>query len=1552
MFRSFSASGLVVALLLISACSLSAPAATPDQPASGAPAAQSAGSPVPRRTPTPTQEEPALAPPPAEPGIPTVVARLDFSLPAGNGYLPQLVAVDGQGGRVYTFNSGLRAFGQGQGNTIGRFDPESAAFSALIDLNNLDPADSLAPEPLALLADPYRPRLYAIWGDRYGGPEEHTLTIFDAGSLAVVDSLPGVEAIAPGPDRLYFANSARLWAVDPESLAEVAARKLEPGRPQGSEPLFLSVEAGRLYLMRGRPWQVEAFAAGTLAPVGSYASTADELKGLFVDPARERLILLEKAGDELLLRPLGLDAGPLPGSEPARVPGELYGDLPVALTGPAFYLPDSRQGNYLLRAFNRSNLAEREAIDLPCRPGDLAADAGSGLIYAVCTFPDSVLLAIDPATGAVQTHYSALTVWGALAAPDENRLYVLDNAGLLRALDTAGTGACPAGSGDCYPEIGQVQTEFSTLAGYLSGAGELALDPARRRLYIGGQPAHVVDTGRLTVTARLDTPGQLTPDPTSDRLYLTTPCRCRLDQCNTLVLSAETLTGTHTLFPPQEPLVAPCVFGTQLDAENQWLYARINNGVAGSNAGHYYTLFDVSGPPREMFTAWDISFGDVAFDPAGKRAFVPRFRVVRGFIHRFEARGASVTQTLELAGTYGQLAYDPAFDRLYVNQKAGRSLQVFDGDLALLVEVPLPGEFDLVTADLPGQRLYLTNAAGELLVVATGGGRLPPAQPDRPISSLPASLQLYRAPGGALFRIDAGRLQRSDDGGRSWTPLGAGLPARPISAVAVSPDFEADQALFLGLGEYGWGGGLYRSTDGGQTWTPTTRGLTDLEIERIAVSPTFGRDQTLFVTTVARGLFRSTDGGDSWTALAGTYDRTSTDPTVDHLAISPTFADDGLLIINKGNLLRSTDGGDTWTDTGVPGGQAAFSPDFAADGLILDAAGWRSSDAGETWQPAAAGRQIAVGGARDVLFSPDFARDRTVYLLLQPDYDAPLTLQRSTDAGRSWQSLLGGLPSGFALQGATILDGGDLYLSAPHGRTMRIDPERLRWGDLPIDVAGVELLALAVAPDGALFASNGAAGVLQSVDGGRSWQEAGFPARTDAWTPIHLAPADDGSLFAAAGTALERGEPGPDGTLRWTHLAGLPVGFQISALAVSPGFSADGVILAGGNYNRNDILQSDDGGRTWETVFEGAELGDASDVAGFAFSPNFASDGTVYAWVQYGGLLRSTDGGRTWSRVLPDGPRNYFGQSLRVSPDGERVYLGALDGRLLVWEEGATGWLDLGANVPAARIWSSDLAFDAAGNLFLGTDVGVFRSTDGGQSWAAASAGLPLRPDADKPVGVRALGVLDDRLYAALVTGGVFVSADGGRTWQSTLTGEPASPLPAEPTPAPVEPPPATPAAVESPADCPTPPAFFADLWAPRLAQLGCPDPGGGIEGLVMVEQTFEGGRMFWRGDEATIYALPDGRPFAAFADTWEESQPLYSCPDLSPSQTPPTPQRGFGKVWCLEAGVRQGLGNATGQERAFRATAQPFDSGLIFQTDAGVWYVLERRSNSWERVE
>jgi hypothetical protein len=119
-----------------------------------------------------------------------------------------------------------------------------------------------------------------------------------------------------------------------------------------------------------------------------------------------------------------------------------------------------------------------------------------------------------------------------------------------------------------------------------------------------------------------------------------------------------------------------------------------------------------------------------------------------------------------------------------------------------------------------------------------------------------------------------------------------------------------------------------------------------------------------------------------------------------------------------------------------------------------------------------------------------------------------------------------------------------------------------------------------------------------------------------------------------------------------------------------------------------------------------------------------------------------------------------------------------------------------------------------------------------------------------------------------------------------------------------------------------------------------------------MVEQRFAGGQMFWRSDNSTIYVLPANQAYARFDDTWTDNQPAYTCPDLGPAQTPPTPQRGFGKVWCYYPQVREQLGNAASQEMAAEAVVQEFENGLVFQLKGSETYLLDGRSNDWQRVE
>ena len=69
------------------------------------------------------------------------------------------------------------------------------------------------------------------------------------------------------------------------------------------------------------------------------------------------------------------------------------------------------------------------------------------------------------------------------------------------------------------------------------------------------------------------------------------------------------------------------------------------------------------------------------------------------------------------------------------------------------------------------------------------------------------------------------------------------------------------------------------------------------------------------------------------------------------------------------------------------------------------------------------------------------------------------------------------------------------------------------------------------------------------------------------------------------------------------------------------------------------------------------------------------------------------------------------------------------------------------------------------GTLFAGTSGGgIFRSTDGGDTWGSASAGLRVRPDNRLP-SLLVLTQEGNTLYAG-TNGGLFYSINGGDSWQ------------------------------------------------------------------------------------------------------------------------------------------------------------------------------------------
>jgi serine/threonine protein kinase len=129
----------------------------------------------------------------------------------------------------------------------------------------------------------------------------------------------------------------------------------------------------------------------------------------------------------------------------------------------------------------------------------------------------------------------------------------------------------------------------------------------------------------------------------------------------------------------------------------------------------------------------------------------------------------------------------------------------------------------------------------------------------------------------------------------------------------------------------------------------------------------------------------------------------------------------------------------------------------------------------------------------------------------------------------------------------------------------------------------------------------------------------------------------------------------------------------------------------------------------------------------------------------------------------------------------------------------------------------------------------------------------------------------------------------------------------------------------------------FTTLWNSHSEQLGCARASG-KSGVAMAQEAFVGGRMFWRSDNDLIYVIYNSNTWRSYNDIWQEGDPDYAC---GTQESPPTPIRGFGKIWCTYDVVRQGLGNATGGEYADSGTIQDFEGGLILQMSDGRTYVL-----------
>jgi photosystem II stability/assembly factor-like uncharacterized protein len=181
-----------------------------------------------------------------------------------------------------------------------------------------------------------------------------------------------------------------------------------------------------------------------------------------------------------------------------------------------------------------------------------------------------------------------------------------------------------------------------------------------------------------------------------------------------------------------------------------------------------------------------------------------------------------------------------------------------------------------------------------------------------------------------------------------------------------------------------------------------------------------------------------------------------------------------------------------------------------------------------------------------------------------------------------------------------------------------------------------------------------------------------------------------------------------------------------------------------GNVSHGDgVYKSTDGGKTWKHV----GLEDTRQISRIRVNPKnpdivyVAAQGHVWGPNQQRGVFRSKDGGKTWDKVLYRSDKA-GACDLIIDPTNPSVLYAGL------WEVYRKPWtLESG-----------------------GPGSGIFKSTDGGDTWTEITRNPGLPKGTIGIVGITVSPANPERLWAIVEAedGGVFRSDNGGRTWTKT----------------------------------------------------------------------------------------------------------------------------------------------------------------------------------------
>jgi photosystem II stability/assembly factor-like uncharacterized protein len=507
----------------------------------------------------------------------------------------------------------------------------------------------------------------------------------------------------------------------------------------------------------------------------------------------------------------------------------------------------------------------------------------------------------------------------------------------------------------------------------------------------------------------------------------------------------------------------------------------------------------------------------------------------------------------------------------------------------------------------------------------------------------------------------------------------------------------------------GAGSGIWKSTDGGLTWKRLTgHGLPEKPVGKIGLGVTRANSNRVYALIETGDgvpalnlkdpdtgrLWRSDDAGESWTLVSSDRQLAGRTHYYNRMGVAPDNADEAYFLAAD------------WSKT-LDGGKTIIDPPFAEV---------PSGDHHDIWFDPTNGNRIIVSSDGGVSITQNRGKSwLRVQLPIAQMYHAttdtkiPYTVcgnrqDGPSACGPSNSRMPGGFPGGTPGQGAitrghwVTVGGGESGWATPDpenpdliwssasgfgsvgGIVSRYDVKTgiaqyaevwpqatIGWAADSLKYRFVWTFPLTISPHDHNKVYVGSQYVMQTTDGGRSWQELGpdltrndkaRQVRSGGLTPDNIGVEYAGVVFAIAESRLQKG-------LLWAG-------------------TNDGLVHV-----------SRDGGATWTNVTKNIpgllEWGTISNI-----EPSRYDAGTAYLTVdghqvdnRDPWIYKTTDYGKTWSLIvngIPKSPLSYA-HVVREDPVTRGLlYAGTENGLYVSWDDGAA-WQPLQNNLPHAPVY-------------------------------------------------------------------------------------------------------------------------------------------------------------------------------------------------------------------------------------------------------------------------